>query len=115
MRQFLLQRETQRGDHTLAECKGSDGRFTPLNHYISIANMFKISEVIICTGASFADDWKSMDPESSELLQSLYILEQMPAGKKLVLWPRCVDVPAEDGFFTVVKTSCPGKTGFSTS
>ena len=61
----------------------------------------KIPEVIICAGASFADDWRSMDPESYELLQSICILEQMPAGKRLISWPPGVDVPAEDGFFTI--------------
>ena len=51
-------------------------------------------EVIICAGASFADDWRSMDLESYELLQPICILEQMPAGKRLISWP-------EDGFFTI--------------
>jgi hypothetical protein len=72
-----------------------------LNHYISFAKMFKNPELIICTGASFASDWRSMDPEGYELLQSICILEQMPAGKRLVSWPPGVDVPAEDGFFTI--------------
>ncbi|KIK01340.1 hypothetical protein K443DRAFT_572439 [Laccaria amethystina LaAM-08-1] len=72
-----------------------------LNHYISFAKMFKNPELIICTGASFASDWRSMDPEGCELLQSICILEQMPAGKRLVSWPPGVDVPAEDDFFTI--------------
>ena len=73
-----------------------------LNHYISFAKMFKNPELIICTGASFANDWRSMEPESYELLQSICILEQMPAGKRLVSWPPGVDVPVEDSdFFTI--------------
>ena len=72
-----------------------------LNHYISFAKMLKNPELIICTGASFANDWRSMEPASYELLQSICVLEQMPAGKRLVSWPPGVDVPAEDGFFTI--------------
>lgn len=71
-----------------------------LDHYTSFAKMFK-DPVIICTSASFANDWRSTDPEGYELLQSVCILEQMPAGKRLVSWPPGVDVPVEDGFFTI--------------
>jgi len=39
-----------------------------------------------------------MDPESYELLQSICILEQMSAERRLVLWP-------QDGFFNT--KSCP--------
>ena len=84
---FTTAGATQRGgNHTLAECKGSDERFAPRRRSQN-------PEVIICAGASFADDWRSMDPESYELLQSICILEQMPAGKRLISWPPGVDVP----------------------
>jgi len=69
-----------------------------LNHYISFAKMFKNPELIICTSASFANDWRSMNPEDYELLQSICILEQKSAGKRLVSWPPGVDVSAEDAF-----------------
>jgi hypothetical protein len=72
-----------------------------LNHYINFAEMFKNPELIICIGASFANDWRFMDPESYELLQPICILEQMPPGKRLVSWPPGVDVPAEDDYFTI--------------
>jgi len=79
--QYMVERINEEGTTLWPNVKVLTGILShedSLNHYISFAKMFKNPELIICTSASFASEWRSMDPESYELLQSICILECLP-------------------------------------
>jgi len=99
--QYMVGQLNEEGTTLWPNVKVMTGILLSLNDYISFAKMFKNPELIIYTGTSFADYWRVVEPEEYELLQSICILKKMPDGKRLVSWPPGVDVPAEDGIFTI--------------